>query len=166
LKQIREARSARHTEVMLELGRRWDSDEMIESRTLADAHYREVGGLLKAVQDGFKNKDASFYKLMREPDFLEDLAIHYFYGSMAGEQLYNSMGLLIPERWEMWEDAVMYLRQARDSDMVLEQFQRLQGEMLARRRAPVPKVRMLRLGGGRLITFSRTAAIQHLATLD
>ena len=155
LGQIREVRNSRQTEVMLELGRRWDSDEMIRSRVLADSYDQKLGGLLPAVRRGFAKRDITYYELLREPGFLEDLAIHYFDGSISGDQLYNSMGLLIPERWELWKDAVEFLRGTRDSDMVFEQFHLMQEEMKARRSGPVPKVKSLRFGD-RVISYSKS----------
>ena len=126
LGQVSELRHARLQEAFLEIGRRWDSDDMIRSRTMVDACGTRLQTEIKLL---FTTKPERYYLLLREPGFFEDIAALCHARVIDSAKLADSLGLFVIERWDVWEDAAVFLREERRSPEVFEHFERLAGEM-------------------------------------
>jgi hypothetical protein len=129
LVQIFELRRARLAEVFAEVGRRWDASEMITTRVAIDQ--LGTSGLRSYIEDHFNNRDERYYELLREPGFMEDLAILARRKVIKLDRLADSMGLLVIERWKLWAPTAVRLRapDLRDAGDVFKEFEWLASEM-------------------------------------
>lgn len=93
--QVRQNRRNREVEILSELGRRWDSVEMVTSRSKVDRLYKE-GTLAGRVLELRSEGDEEYQHLMREPGYLEDLGVIFYRGGIRGRTLFASMGLAHP----------------------------------------------------------------------
>lgn len=103
--QIRQSRKSREMEIMMELGRRWDAEEMIKSRSTVDEFCNHEQLSTKVVSLS-RNDPRQYYELMREPGYLDDLGVIFYRGGIRGKTLFASMGVLIQERWAVWGEAL------------------------------------------------------------
>jgi hypothetical protein len=110
--QVRQNRKTREVEILSELGRRWDSVEMVKARSEVDRLHKD-GTLAEKVLELRSDGDEQYQILMREPGHLEDLGVIFYHGGIKGKTLFASMGLLIPERWDKWQDAIGQLAKRR-----------------------------------------------------
>jgi len=114
---------------MTDLSRRWDEKDMIESRVKVDA---QGNNLRSHIETLFPGKGTEYYELLREPSLIEDLAVLWRRKAIDIATIDKSMGVIIPERWDIWEDAVKFLRNERKNNSVYDGFERL-AEALANR---------------------------------
>jgi hypothetical protein len=129
LLQIRQTAKTRATEVMMELGRRWDSPEMIRCRAevneLADSRELE-----KVVVHLYEERNERYYQLMQEPGYLQDLGVIYFNGGISTRILFGTMGLQVGERWQKWKPAIEALGDVRKAKFHFAAFREM-GEQLS-----------------------------------
>jgi hypothetical protein len=126
--QLRQGRRARETEIIMEIGRRWDSEEMIESRSDVDllASKDQLSSRLIALHG---EKGREYHLLMREPGHLEDLGVIYYHGGIKRDTLFNLMGLQIQERWLVWREALQALGSERSADFHFAYFREMASEL-------------------------------------
>jgi hypothetical protein len=88
-----------------EFFRRWNDDELVESRRMAN-RFKSPDQLRDAFA-AFVAADApEAYVLYRELDFFEQLAALETLGALDLELIRVLLGRTLIERWEMWRPAV------------------------------------------------------------
>lgn len=126
--QLRQGRRARETEIIMEIGRRWDSEEMIESRSKVDL-LASTGQLSSHLIDLHNKKGREYHLLMREPGYLEDLGVIYYHDGIKRDTLFNLMGLQIQDRWWVWDEALRELGGERRADFHFAYFREMAAEL-------------------------------------
>src|SRR4051812_16032556 len=71
-RQVREAERARHAQLAADFLRRWDEDNLVETRRLV-AQYESKEALAAAFAEFIATNSVSAYVLYRELDFFEQL---------------------------------------------------------------------------------------------
>jgi hypothetical protein len=125
---VNEARNARNAVQMAELSRRWNEETNQEARKLvyryADEGLRKYWGIRKyghkeppgpfrlkaSVKKLRDDKDAEYWKLLTDPNFLENLAILVKGGGMDYQLVNMSLGYLVPYRWSLWQPTIVEWR--------------------------------------------------------
>jgi hypothetical protein len=103
--QVREARKTREAQMATEFFRRWNEDELVESRRMAN-RFKSPDELRDAFA-AFVAADApEAYVLYRELDFFEQLAALESLGALDLELINVLLGRTLIERWEMWSPAI------------------------------------------------------------
>ncbi len=126
--QLIEAQRSRNAQLLADISRRWDEDVMIASRRVSSA-LRTPKGVYKTVKRLRKKRKLAYFQMMREPNFLEDIAIMEAQGAIDFASLHESLGGVIVKSWERWELAVEYLRYKQGTRVVYENFERLAQRM-------------------------------------
>jgi len=106
---------------MSELSRRWDGDEMISTRAKVDEYGESLRGRIAELYD---RKNLEYYHLLREPGYLEDIAILWQHKAVKLRTIDESMGYIIQEQWSIWSDTARFLREQRGG-RVFERFEEL-----------------------------------------
>ncbi len=125
---IVQARRARDIEILMEIGRRWDSPEMAKARAKVDA-LSHNGELTKTICEHYAQGGADYHELMREPGYLEDLGVIFYSGGIRKKTLMASMGFLVPERWAKWDEALSKLGEVRGRREHFSYFREMADEM-------------------------------------
>lgn len=122
LDAVKESRNARNAEHMADLSRRWDEAPFLEVRRKVKRYadigldsfdhvappgpYRFMESVLKLGEDNASD----YWKLLTDPNFLENLAILVNRGGMDYELVNDSLGYTVPYRWSLWQPSVQYWR--------------------------------------------------------
>jgi hypothetical protein len=115
LRQIGEAKKGRFAVAAADFSRRWDERDLVETRQLI-RQYDDGDALCTAYFKLENNKTSDVaLKLLREPDYFEDLAILEDQGLIDTEFVRRSLGGIIPSRWEWWRSTLNQMR-ASDPD--------------------------------------------------
>ena len=109
-KQVRDARKESQVAVIADLGRRWDSDELIHARQQASALTDVQLAEAAKEWDDDPAKHPEFFELLRIPNFLDDLGLVAECGSVDIDIVNRSMRFIVLEQWGKWRRAVMTLR--------------------------------------------------------
>jgi Domain of unknown function (DUF4760) len=132
--QIEEAKRARIAQMGADLSRRWDEDNLVEARAETK---RDTEHLLERVKYLHSNTEVEYHKLLREPNFFEDLGILVDEGVVEQRFVKRSLGSTVDYRWKLWAPSVAYLRSAEASPdgnpqpTLYENFEWLAGQMRA-----------------------------------
>jgi hypothetical protein len=102
--QVREARKTREAQMATEFFRRWNEDELVESRRMAN----------RASPDELRDAFAAFvaadspeaYLLYRELDFFEQLGALESLGALDLEPIRVLLGRTLIARWDLWSPAI------------------------------------------------------------
>lgn len=109
LGQIQEAKRSRHATTAIDFSRRWDEPEMIDTRALLSPYkdpevFKDVYFALidsPEDQDGYRKG----IQMLREANYLEDLAILYQSHAVDEEFIIRSLGYIAVHRWDTrWKD--------------------------------------------------------------
>jgi hypothetical protein len=103
--QVREARKTREAQMATELFRRWNDDELVESRRMAN-RYKSPDELRDAFAALVAADAPEAYVLYRELDFFEQLAALESLGALDLELIKVLLGRTLIERWEKWSPAI------------------------------------------------------------
>ena len=125
---ILQNRRSREIDILMEIGRRWDSPEMMTSRSLVD-RLSQDDTLIDAVCSDDRRGGEEYHELMREPGYLEDLGVIYYSRGIRPSSLIASMGYLVPERWAVWKDALERLGEVREKPQHFSFFREMAAEM-------------------------------------
>jgi hypothetical protein len=137
LVQIGQARRARVIQVMTDLSRRWDEKDMIEARVKVDAQGENLRSHIEGL---FPGKGFEYYELLREPGLIEDLAVLWRRNAIDLATIDESMGVIIPERWDIWKNTTHLLRDMRKDIRVYEGFEGLAKALADRHPETGPEV--------------------------
>lgn len=124
LLQIRQTAKTRATEVMMELGRRWDSPEMIRCRAKVN-ELAASNQLTNVVLNLYEQQDERYNQLMQEPGYLQDLGVIYFNGGISTRILFGTMGLQVGDRWRKWKPAIEALGERRHAEFHFAAFREM-----------------------------------------
>jgi hypothetical protein len=128
LGQIGEAKRSRNAQIMGDLARRWDSDDLINARKDAQSH-ADGAALQAAVEALFQTQ--RYYKLLREPNFYEDLAYFERHSGLTLSVVAEAFGDVLVGRWKEWKPAVEWLRGKPYFGQVYEGFETLANRVRA-----------------------------------
>jgi hypothetical protein len=136
LGSVGELRAARNAVAAMELSRQWDSDESLTSRLrVTELAKKEPGkyGTEYATPgpEGFRSSfeklaaynDPEYGKLLRQTNFLDDIALLIKYRGIDFDVVYDSLGFNIAYFWTLWKPTIDWLRH--DQPLMYEEFEKL-----------------------------------------
>lgn len=108
VRQLAEARTDRHVQIIAELGRRWDEDRMIEARNKLLAY--DNAKLAEKCADWVRTRsDAEVTELLRVPNYFEDLAMMVECGKLELDLVADTFGDMTLRAWDHWALAIQEL---------------------------------------------------------
>ncbi len=130
LRQIAEARRDRQVQIIAELGRRWDEDQLVEARAMV-VKYDNVQ-LADKVARALEGTDTKEYlELLRVPNYFEDLALMAESGGLERDLVRRAFGPMVTRTWDYWELAIAKMREgAEESVLSYSEFERLRNDLL------------------------------------
>jgi hypothetical protein len=134
---LRELRRDRHLQWIFEIGRRWEDEDLKQSR-LALRAYGEDGeelalkflSWLEAGRRAGPDLTAEIECLQLLPDFFEDVALMRRFGRLDIGLVWQSLSGPVNLAWKSWQPAVMTYRQIADAEAWTE-FEDLADELAA-----------------------------------
>jgi len=122
--QVREAWRDRHIQVISDFSERWDQPLMSEARELASSLSSEdLAAAVAAWIAGPADPAVDVPKLLRVPNFFEDLAMMVECGRLEVSYIARSFGSSARGEWGYWEKAITTLR--REQEDVYVEFEKL-----------------------------------------
>jgi hypothetical protein len=103
--QVRESQRARHAQIAAEFLRRWDEDDLVETRRLV-AQFASGGELAAAFEEYIRTNAASAYVLYRELDYFEQLGALEQVGAFHFDLITLLLGRRLVERWQLWKPSI------------------------------------------------------------
>ncbi len=100
----------REAELLTELSRRWNEEQLTESRKAA-RKYKSGAELKEAVQIARGNNDEEYYKLVRLPDFFEALGVLVNRSCLSKELTKDLFGTVVKHYYEIYGPTIWYLRE-------------------------------------------------------
>jgi len=117
-RQLLEARRARLAEMTSDLSQRWDEDKLLWVRRRVS----ELGtNLATEMQELRAEKHEDYFKLLREPNYLEDLGVLVRHEGIEFGVIQDSFGYLLVERWNRWRPFVEWLREEAQDETFLRE---------------------------------------------
>ncbi len=117
--QVREARRASRAELASAFIERWNGENLVEARHLANG-FGSPEALRDALGDYSGKNAPEAHVLMREPDYFEQLGALEHEGAIDFNLIRLLAGRAIVDRWELWEPAVRSLPRDRAYPMFEE----------------------------------------------
>ena len=103
--QVKESQRARHAQVAAEFLRRWDEDDLVETRRLV-AQYETPQALAEAFVEYIRTNSRSAYVLYRELDYFEQLGALEKVGAFHFELVVVLLGQRLVDRWNLWKPSI------------------------------------------------------------
>jgi len=132
--QVRESQRARHAQVAAEFLRRWDEDDLVETRRLV-AQYETPQALAEAFVEYIRTNSRSAYVLYRELDYFEQLGALEAVGALDFDLIHVLLGPRLVDRWRMWKPSI----DAIGGDEVYPMFAALAAKVEANERTTVAR---------------------------
>ena len=104
-RQVEEARIGRQAEIATDFFRRWNDEDMVETRRLV-ATYGTPEALREAFVRHMTANDIEAYVMLRELDYFEQLGALDQLGALNFELVRLLLGQRLVDRWELWEPSV------------------------------------------------------------
>jgi hypothetical protein len=115
--QLRELRRTRQTQVLADLGRRWD-DPLLEEGRLRASNFSSEAELRDAIVESQEEKNDLVYVAMRVPNFFEDVGVLAEAGAIDLGLVDATYGSVCWKWWESFEPTIQTMReQANDRDL-------------------------------------------------
>ena len=143
LGSIDEARAARNATAALELSKQWDSEDSLRSRWRVDELSKKLPGRFGSAHstpgpDGLRisferlalQKNPEYGTLLRQTNFLDDIAILIKYKGVDFDMVYDSLGFNIAYLWTLWKPTIDWLREDQP-DLYIE-FEKLSKRIASR----------------------------------
>jgi hypothetical protein len=130
--QVRESQQSRQAQIAADFLRRWDEDELVETRRLV-AQFETKEALRDAFVDYIATNAAEAYVLYRELDFFEQLGALERVGAFHFELIELLLGARLVERWELWKPSIDAM-----GDDVYPMFRQLADKVRRAHAAPSP----------------------------
>ncbi len=109
-RQVEQLEATRHAAIAVETARRWDGQEIADSRQLIYRLHR--AGTLAQSYDQWAQSDAdNLFTLLRIPNFFEDLAAMAKFGFVSIPWIDETMGGSVMAYWDIWEPIRTTLKQ-------------------------------------------------------
>jgi hypothetical protein len=103
--QVRESQHARHAQIANEFLRRWDENELVETRRLV-AQFETKEALAAAFQEYIRTNAVEAYVLYRELDYFEQLGALESVGALHFDLIKLLLGQRLIDRWHMWKPSI------------------------------------------------------------
>jgi hypothetical protein len=131
---IREATQDRHVEFFAEMGRRWQSDEMVDALQIQKGYTpEELNALFEREGEQPSNNPLIEARrrrdirerivLLRVPNYFEDAVIAYKAGGLDGDLFAENFGGVAIEMWKAWAVTVESM-QKRIDELTYSEFQK------------------------------------------
>ena len=116
LGQLTETRMDRHLQVIGELGRRWDADDLVTARNKV-LPYDEVQLAEEVAKCLAKPGSGELQVWLRVPNFFEDLALMVELGGLDMRPVDLAFGYMVKRGWQHWEPSIIEMRKTRGADL-------------------------------------------------
>jgi hypothetical protein len=103
--QVREAQENRQAQVAADFLRRWDEQDLVETRRLV-AQFESKEALRDAFQRYIATNAREAYVLYRELDYFEQLGALEKVGALHLDLVELLLGARLVDRWELWKPSV------------------------------------------------------------
>jgi len=103
--QVRESQRARHAQVAAEFLRRWDEEDLVETRRLV-AQFETPHALADAFLEYIATNSRSAYVLYRELDYFEQLSALESVGALDFDLINVLLDPRLVDRWRMWKPSI------------------------------------------------------------
>lgn len=115
----RYARKTVQTQTATYFSRRWDEDDMLDTRAALSVY--DDSAALKAaffdLYDGDAKQNREALVMLRQANYLEDLAILLQQKAVSDDFVARSLGYIMVSRWELWKDvADEFMDRAKGTD--------------------------------------------------
>jgi hypothetical protein len=128
LVQIRDGRRSRDAQITADISRRWDEDAVLAARNAVNAL-----GTPERVRDElakhYAAKDATYYRLLCEANYFEDLAVLCERKALDKAIIRESLGIVVTSRYKRWHLAVDWIRHIEGTSESYAHFEALADEM-------------------------------------
>ena len=111
--EVRCIERAREAQLLTDLSRRWNEDELTKSRKAA-RNYKNGVELQQALQKMRENNDQQYYDLVRLPDFFEALGVLVNSGCLSKQLTKDLFGTVIEYYYHLYHPTMQYLREVHD----------------------------------------------------
>jgi hypothetical protein len=125
-RQAREARIGRQAEMAVDFFRRWNEEQMVQTRRLV-AEFKTPEALREAMTRFAAANSVEAYVLYRELDYFEQLGALEEHGGFDFELIRMLLGRRLIDRWEMWQPTI----EAMGGSATYPMFERLVTKMRA-----------------------------------
>ena len=105
----RESVRTRQIQLFLEYTKRWDEEDLLESRAAA-SQFKTPEELAARIRELYAKDPRKRLELLRVANFYEELAIMVTEGGITLETVRKSFRTPIVESWKLWELAVEDMR--------------------------------------------------------
>lgn len=151
IEQVHQTEKSREATLLVDVSRRWDNPFLADARRLASTYGTNLAGW---VQYFFEETEQQarhrartgrlrrfltrapapkardgWFLLQRVPNFFEDMAVLESRGALSFGALQDTLGGTIVVTWDLWKDAIEYLREREGYDPVYSKFQALAEKM-------------------------------------
>ncbi len=103
----------REAELLVDLSRRWNEEQLTESRKAA-RNYKSGTELKEAIQKLRGNNDKEYYELVRLPDFFEALGVLVSNSCLSKQLTKDLFGTVIKYYYPLYGPTIQYLREIHD----------------------------------------------------
>jgi hypothetical protein len=104
-RQVRAARHAGQSQIAADLARRWDEDQLVETRRFV-AGFKTPEELRAAFLRYIAENSPDAYVLYRELDYFEQIGALDQVGALNFDVVQLLLGHRLIERWEMWKPSI------------------------------------------------------------
>jgi hypothetical protein len=104
-RQLRESERSRHSAMAAEFLRRWNEDQLVETRHLV-GQFHTPAELAAAFTGFIASNSVQAFVLYRELDYFEQLAALEHVGAFDFELIRLLLGRRLVDRWEMWKPSI------------------------------------------------------------
>jgi hypothetical protein len=118
----------REAELLAELSRRWNEEQLTASRKAA-LNYKSGAELKKAVQKLRESKDKEYYDLVRLPDFFEALGVLVSSSCLSKQLTKDLFGTAIKHYYDLYGPTIQYLCKIHGDKNVYIWFDKLVNEL-------------------------------------
>jgi len=119
--EVRCIERAREAQLLTDLSRRWNEEELTKSRKAA-RNYKNGVELQKALQKLRENNEQEYYDLVRLPDFFEALGVLVNSGCLSKQLTKDLFGTVIKHFYHLYGPAIQYLREIYDDKNIYALF--------------------------------------------
>lgn len=123
LAATQEAVKTRSAGLMADFSRRWDEPLLAQSRRLAGSYAPDR--LQRRMEYLINQNHGDADILLRNPNFLEDVAILVEGDALPFEMVRKSLGAAVEDEWNHWEQTILWLRGDEKYDLMYENWEAL-----------------------------------------
>ncbi len=114
----------REAEILTELSKRWNEEQLTESRKTA-RNYKGSAELKDALETARKKNIKEYYRLVRIPDFFEALGVLVNSSCLDKQLTIDLFGSAIEHYYELYKPSIEYLRDFHNDKNIYKWFDNL-----------------------------------------